>query len=513
MPLDAEVKERIRHSYYIDSKSMRRIAAEEGYSRPTIEKAITNQLQNPYRVRHPKAAPVFGPYQARVDTLLLENDHLPHRQRHTVHRMFEVLQAEGYQGSESRIRQYVSARHARTRTPEVFLPLACEPGRDAQVGWSEAIATIGGQKQRVQCFVMHLSYSRRTFAVCFPSQNQESFFWAHVLAFQYFGGIPHRLTYDSVATAVKLVLDQTKKRGRMRQEARAFTSFRGYYLFESHFCQIARENEKDGIEGSAGYTSCNVLLPLPGATSFEDLNRQLVARCISEDTRTVARETRTMGEAWEKERSLLLPLPPSDYECCDMVTVWLNPYSQVQYETNRYSVPVQHARRTVTLKAYPFTIEILDDAQLLASHPRCYEQEQDVFDPLHYLPLVEINPDSFDYVQPLKRWRKDWPPCYHQMLHLLQESWPGGKGVQEFVRVLTLHERFPAVQMEQAIARAISYGCVHLDGVLYCVNELAKEALPVEPGPLDLAAHPDLAAIGNQSVDLSRYEHLLKHSW
>jgi hypothetical protein len=75
-----------------------------------------------------------------------------------------------------------------------------------------------------------------------------------------------------------------------------------------------------------------------------------------EDARTVARASQTIGEAWEKECSLLLPLPPSDYECCDMVTVRLNPYSQAQYETNRYSVPVKHARRTVTLKAYPFTI-------------------------------------------------------------------------------------------------------------------------------------------------------------
>ena len=61
------------------------------------------------------------------------------------------------------------------------------------------------------------------------------------------------------------------------------------------------------------------------------------------------------------------------------------------------------------------------------------------------------------------------------MLQLLRENWPdGSKGVQEFVRVLMLHERFPAAQMEQAIVRAISYGCVHLDGVLYCLHELAK---------------------------------------
>ncbi len=516
MRLDDEAKERIRRSYYIDQKSMRSIAQEEGYSRPTIEKAISNQLHNPYRLKHPKASPIFGPYQARVDALLLENDHLPRKQRYTVHRMFEVLQIEGYQGSESRIRQYVSARHAQTRTPEVFLPLEFEPGQDAQIDWGEAIAEIAGHKQKVQFFVMHLCYSRRTFAACFPSQNQESFFWAHVLAFRHFGGVPHRLTYDNLATAVKLVVDKTKKRGRTRQEARAFTSFRGYYLFESHFCQVAKGNEKGGVEGSVGFTRRNFMVPLPTATSFEDLNRQVLERCLQEDARTVARETQTIGEAWEKECSLLLPLPPSDYECCDMVTVRLNPYSQAQYETNRYSVPVKHARRTVTLKAYPFTIEILDGSLRLASHPRCYEREQDVFDPLHYLPLIETKPASFDYVKPLKHWRADWPFAYHQMLRILRESWPESKGVQEFVRILMLHEHHPADQMEQAIERAISYGCVHLDGVLYCLHELAKEALPPDTAsvnPLDLTSRPDLDAIGNQPLDLSRYEQLLKLNW
>lgn len=73
MRLDADAKERIRRSYYIDQKSMRRIAQEEGYSRPTIEKAIANQLHNPYHVASPKASPIFGPYQARIDALFLQS--------------------------------------------------------------------------------------------------------------------------------------------------------------------------------------------------------------------------------------------------------------------------------------------------------------------------------------------------------------------------------------------------------------------------------------------------------
>ena len=52
------------------------------------------------------------------------------------------------------------------------------------------------------------------------------------------------------------------------------------------------------------------MVPLPTATSFEDLNQQVLERCLQEDARTVARETQTIGEAWKQERSLLLPLPP-----------------------------------------------------------------------------------------------------------------------------------------------------------------------------------------------------------
>ena len=165
------------------------------------------------------------------------------------------------------------------------------------------------------------------------------------------------------------------------------------------------------------------------------------------------------------------------------------------------------------LKAYPFHIDIFDKTDLIARHPRSYEREQDIFDPLHYLPLLEQRPGAFEYAKPLRRWKKDWPVSYHRMLTHLKEKWPEGRGIQEFVRILMLHERFPAPQIEQAIERAISYGCVHLDGVMYCLHELAGEAPPEEVKPLDLSNRPDLDAIGTQPVDLSRYENLLKLSW
>jgi len=95
MRLDAEAKERIRRSYYLEHKSMRQIAREEGYSRPTIEKAIANQTPPPYSLTRPKPAPIFGPYKERVEALLHQNEQMPRKQRYTVHRIFEVIRDEG----------------------------------------------------------------------------------------------------------------------------------------------------------------------------------------------------------------------------------------------------------------------------------------------------------------------------------------------------------------------------------------------------------------------------------
>jgi transposase len=509
-------REKIRRAFYLDRKSIRQLAKEERRGRRTIRRVLSSSVASPGPRTRLQPAPVFGPYQRRVEVLLSQNEQLPSKQRYTSHRIFEVIREEGYQGSESTVRHAIAALKKTKETPEVFLPLEFDPGQDAQVDWGEAWADIAGRRQKVQLFIMRLCYSRRTFAMVFPTQKQESFFWGHVQAFHHFGGVPHRISYDNLGTAVKLIYDKTGKAGRPRQEVRAFVAFRSHYLFESHFCTVGEGHEKGQVEHAVGYTRRNAMVPLPQATSLQDLNRQLLERCLQEDHRRVSRQMQTIGEAWQQERSQLLPLPHSDYECCEMKVVRLTPYSQATYETNRYSVPVNRARPQVTLKAYPFLVEIWDGMHLLASHPRCYEREQDIFDPLHYLPLLEQRPGAFDYAKPLKQWRKGWPQAYHQMLAHLRQKWPDGRGIQEFVRILQLHQTYTQEQMEQAIQQALTLGCVHLDGVLYCLSQITLSSSPqpaLAQENLDLSHRPDLDAIGKQPIDLSRYDRLLKQSW
>lgn len=515
--LDEQERERIRRSYYVEKKSIHQIARDEGRSRITIRKALADVPQPAVARPRKKPKPVFGAYKERVRLLLQENERLPRKQRYTAHRIFEIICDEGYQGCESTVRMHIARFKQATRAPDVYLPLEYDPGQDAQVDWGEAYAIIGGQRQKVQLFIMRLCFSRRTFAMVFPTQRQESFFYGHVKAFEHFGGVPHRLSYDNLGTAVKIVFDHSGKAGRPRKEVRAFVSFRSHYLFESHFCTPGQGHEKGQVEHGVGYSRRNFLVPIPEAASFDALNKQLLDRCQKEDLRQVARQQMTIGKAWEQEQEHFLPIPRSPYECCQMTTVRLTPYSQGTFETNRYSVPVKRARREVTLKAYPFTIEIWDGTELLASHPRCYERYQDILDPLHYLPLLEQRPGAFDFSKPMRQWKRNWPAAYDEMLSDLRQKWPNGRGVQEFVKILELHQTYSAEVMRQAIEQALRLRCVHFDGVIYCVHEIESKAQApsADPPPnLDLSHRPDLDAVGkNQRVNLAQYDQLLKQSW
>lgn len=185
----------------------------------------------------------------------------------------------------------------------------------------------------------------------------------------------------------------------------------------------------------------------------------------------------------------------------------LTPYSQVVFETNRYSVPTDRAARKLLVRAFPFHVYISVDDQVFATHPRCYGREQDVFNPLHYLPLLLQRPGALEYAKPIQRWQAEWPRSYTRLLHRLRQEWPDGRGVREFVQVLQLHQQYPAQLIADAIDQALTIGCIQADGVRLCLQQLLYPSISVPA--LDLRDRPHLAAIGAQPIDLGVYDRLV----
>ncbi|HEX9596425.1 MAG TPA: IS21 family transposase [Anaerolineales bacterium] len=496
--------EAIRRAYYVGQKSMRQIAREQGHGRKTVRKALAHAGPGRYTPKQARTAPVLGPYKARIEALLLESEQMPRKQRYTGHKICQILQKEGYVGSEPSVRRYIGQWRRLHKAPVVYLPLAWEPGADAQADWGEGEVVMGGVPVTVALFSIRLCYSRRLFVMAFPTQKVEAFLEAQVQAFGYFEGVPRRISYDNLKTAVKTILT-----GHEREEQVSFRAFRSHYLFESHFCNPGQGHEKGGVEHAVGYGRRNFLVPIPQVASFEELNAYLLAQCRADEGRTVHGQPASIRDAWQHEKGSLLPLPAQDYPCCTSQEVRLTPYGQVVFETNRYSVPANQARTTLTLRAYPFTVEILNQGQVIARHGRCYGHGQDVFDPLHYLPLLARRPGAFEYAKPLRAWRERWPPVYEEVLARLRSTWPDGRGVREFIQVLQLHGQYPASLIETALQQALGYGCVHYEGIRLCLNQLLlpqPETAPLNLEQVQLARlQPALA----QPLDLHQYDQLI----
>jgi hypothetical protein len=203
----------------------------------------------------------------------------------------------------------------------------------------------------------------------------------------------------------------------------------------------------------------------------------------------------------------LIPLPKQDYLACVTRPVKANPYSQVVYETNRYSVPHTYAGKQLVLRAYPFKIEVISLEGVIASHSRCFGREEDILDPMHYISLLEQRPGAFEHAQPIRQWRKKWPASYEQLLRSLRENKPEGQGIREFISILKLHQTYSSEMIEKAVSAAVLNGMMGLDGVMYHLQRLL---MPVpQINPINLANLPQLANVGCQPVDLNIYDQLV----
>ena len=132
-------RERIRHAYFIEQKSIRQIAREQHHAPKTIKKAIASSEAESYSLSKPRPAPVLGPYKAEIERLLAENEKMPRKQRYTTHKIYLAIQEQGYPGSEPTVRGYVAKKRKEKRRPKVYLPLEFDPGADAQVDWGGSV--------------------------------------------------------------------------------------------------------------------------------------------------------------------------------------------------------------------------------------------------------------------------------------------------------------------------------------------------------------------------------------
>lgn len=491
---DMEQWSKIRRRVLVEGVSKRQILRETGMHWTTLGKILSHSSPPGYQMTCLRERPKIGPFADRIREILQSDVGVPKKQHHTAKRIFDRIAEEGYTGGYTVVKEVVAELKRTNR--EVFMPLVHHPG-EGQVDYFFALAKLGGVLQKVSIFLMALPYSDAFFMMCSPRECTESFSEGHVRAFDLFGGVPHRISYDNSKIAVRSILGVHH-----RKLTDGFLELASHHLFDYHFCTVRRPNEKGVVETTGKYARRNFLVPVPVMSGYDELNAYLLERCQEDLSRRCRGGSQTKAELLAVERESLLALPATPFDACRKQSVRVNSLSLVRFHGNDYSVPVRYGHHPVTVKGYWDRVEICRGPDLLARHARHWTKGETSYDPRHYLALLDRKPGALDHGLPLQG--LDLPECFDVLRRRLEDD-RGHQGTKEYIKVLRMLERHSVGRVARAIERALVVRApsASVVGIYLYPDE------HTQPATFLLDGRPHLQAVHVAAPRLKVYEDLL----
>lgn len=491
MTIDWDTYRKVRQLFLVERQSIRAISRQLHMSRKTVRKYCRGGVLPDVRKVMERPAPLLREVEGEIIRLLEENKTLPKKQRLNARNIWEYLQGEkGLAISQSTVRKYV--RELRERHPEVFMPLAHEPGESMQFDWGDMNAVIAGTKTVVSVFCAVLPYSGALCAFVYPDKSTLSFLHGHIQAFEFAGGVARRCIYDNLRTAVK------KGSGKNAVKQEKFIRLEAHYGFEAVFCNAASGWEKSNVENAVAIVRRIAFTPMPRVDSYEELQNHVTNRCLHyANTHIISGHEQSIRDALEQERKMLLPLPDVRLDTGFTFTALVHSDLTVHHEGTRYSVPCHLVGKEVTLCLSPFHLTIFYRGREIYKHDRAMKKQDHRYVLEHYLEILERKPRAVEQALPIKR--GIMPEECKEFLRLCRE--PEAK--QQLVKILLLGSQVERTKLLWAIQQANNTHNPNLSLVkLYLELE--------EPGPprddlevqhKSLTAYDDLLQEGGSTLE------------
>jgi transposase len=476
----------IRHKVLVEKQSVRRVSRELGVSRNTVRKYLRESEPRRREVVD-RSRPVWEAVGKRLEELLREwSGRTTAKQRLTGTRLHRQLVSEGYEVGETTVRRYV--REKRRQKAEVYVPLAYRPGEVGQVDFFEVVVEVGGVSRRAWKFLVRLMYSGRDFAWLYERCDQVSFLDGHVRALSYFGGVPERLVYDNLSSAVK------RRVGVERELTERFRALVSHYLFEACFARPGEGHDKGGVEARGKGIRLQHLTPVPRGESLSGMSEQLLSRLASEALGKRDGEGRTVEERFVEERERLRPLPEAIFEARAVVLVKVSRQAMIELYGSRYSVPSrwQSLQATAYVGAQDIRVACCGEEVTVA---RMAPGGRNV-DYRHYLPELSRKPQALRQVAPQLIRQLGAP--FERLWELLAPRYGGLEAARWLARLLGAMVEQGQAAVEEAVVAALESG------------QLSGLARPTPPTPRTIEIPAGLASHEVASVAAADYDALLR---
>jgi len=489
MTISKEIEARILRYHFVELWRVGTIATQLGIHHSVVDRVLA-EAGLPKVERSPRPS-IIDPYLPFIVETLREFPTL------TAARLYEMSKQRGYPGGPSQFRQRISQLRPR-KQPEAYLRLKTLPGEQAQVDWGHfGHFEVGKAKRPLMAFVMVLSWSRQIFLRFYLNAQMENFLRGHVAAFEVWNGLPKVLLYDNLKSAV------LERQGDAIRFHPTLLALSAHYRFEPRPVAVARGNEKGRVERAIRYIRDNFFAGRHWQT-LDELNAQADDWCqgVSADRPCPENKEMTVREAFYQEQSGLLALPDNPFDTRERVEVRARKTPYIRFDLNDYSIPHKHVQKMLSVNANLKTVRILDGAELIAEHPRCFGKGEQIEQEAHINALWLAKTHA-----KLHRGQDRLSQASDHIPTLLQQSIERGHVLKTTVRLLNeCLDHYGRDELHHAVTEALKQQSPYPQAVQQILERRRDEKQL--PPPLPVAVPDKVKHLQVKTINMADYDQL-----
>jgi transposase len=290
------------------------------------------------------------------------------RGRITARRLWRLLRAAGYEGSERSLRRAVAEekralREREARAGRVFRPWRSGPGEWLLCDWGSAgmVKTPAGPRP-LSFFGSVLGYSRHRQLTFSCSERFPALAMGLASNLEQLGGVPQKLLFDNPKT---VTLRDVAGAAVLNPE---LVRLAAHYRFRPQTTAFYDAPSKGKVEALVRFTKSD-LIPYEGFSSLDEANAAARAWLQEVNAQPHAETRRPPVELLERERPLLRALPALRPAAACGEERRVDRLATVRFASARYSVPHRLVGKTVEVQASDRELTVLSDGVPVAHHP------------------------------------------------------------------------------------------------------------------------------------------------
>jgi len=227
-----------------------------------------------------------------------------------------------------------------------------------------------GEIHKAQIFVAVLGASGYTFVHATPSQKKEDFILSHVLAYEFFDGVPKINVPDNLKSAII----SNNKNGIVVNES--YAELARHYNCAIEPAHPRKPQDKGMVEQGVQAIQRWILAALRDRTFFsvDELNDAIATLLNRYNNKVIKRLGKNRTQLFEENDKPYLQILPSNrfiYKEFKVATVNIDYH--VELHKCFYSVPFKYLKEKVEIRYSTTLVEIYYKSKLITTHPRLYK--------------------------------------------------------------------------------------------------------------------------------------------